>query len=180
MPSAALIKATLLNSTVPMEDVDDYPNDTTGWGLVKLDNTLYFEGSPRKLFVEDVRNSYGLCTDESREHQVTVEDDEQPLKITLVWTDPPSELEATGTTLINNLNLVVTSPDGNSTYLGNVNFSQGFSQPVSPDTARDDRNNVEMVVVENPVPGVWTITVEVEGVNIEKQGYALVVTGSLS
>ena len=141
---------------------------------------VHFEGSPRKLFVEDVRNYYGLCTDESGEHQITVDDDEQSLKITLVWTDPPSELEATGRTLINNLNLVVTSPDGNSTYLGNVNFSRGFSQPVPPDTACDDRNNVEMVVVENPVPGVWTITVEAESVNIEKQGYALVVTGSLS
>jgi hypothetical protein len=178
-PSAALIKATLLNSTVPMVDVDDYPNNRTGWGLVKLDNTLYLVGSPRKLFVEDVRNSDGLYTEQSRAHQVTVEDYAQLLKITLVWTDPPAKLYATGKTLINNLNLVVTSPDGN-TYLGNVNFNQGFSQPVPPDTARDDLNNVEMVVVENPAPGLWTITVEAEAVNLEKQGYALVITGSLN
>lgn len=178
-PSAALIKATLLNSTVPMENVYDYPNNTTGWGLVKLDNTLYFEGSPRKLFVKDVRNSDGLCSEESHEHQITVGDYALPLKITLVWTDPPSELDATGITLINNLNLVVTSPDGNSTYLGNISFNQGFSQPVDPYTARDYLNNVEMVVIEDPAPGDWTITVEAERVNIEKQGYALVVTGSL-
>lgn len=180
IPSAALIKATLLNSTVPMEDVSDYPNNKTGWGLVKLDNTLYFQDSPRKLFVKDVRNSDGLETGQSHAHQVTVEDYAQPLKITLVWTDPPAELYATGKALINNLNLVVTSPDGNSTYLGNVSFYQGFSEPVSPDTTRDDRNNVEMVVVKNPAPGVWTITIESEAVNIEKQGYALVITGSLS
>ena len=178
-PSAALIKATLLNSTVPMEDVNDYPNNRTGWGLVKLDNTLYFAGGPRKLFVEDLRNSDGLFAEQSRAHYVTVENYAEPLKITLVWTDPPSILPATGKTLINNLNLVVTSPDG-STYLGNVNFNQGFSQPVPPNSARDDVNNVEMVVVENPDPGVWTITVEAERVNIEKQGYALVITGSLS
>jgi len=178
-PSAALIKATLLNSTVPMEDVHDYPNNRTGWGLVKLDNTLFFAGSSRRLFVQDVRNSDGLETGQSQAHQVTIADYPQPLKITLVWTDPPAELYATGKTLINNLNLVVTSPDG-STYLDNGEFAQGFSQPVPPDTARDDRNNVEMVVIENPAPGVWTITVEAEGVNLDKQGYALVVTGSLN
>ncbi len=180
MPSAALIKATLLNSTVPMEDVSDYPNNKTGWGLIKLDNTLYFQGSPRKLCVKDVRNSDGLETGQSHAHQVTVEDYALPLKITLVWTDPPAELYATDKTLVNNLNLVITSPDGNSTYLGNVNFYQGFSQPVPPGTTRDDLNNVEMVVVENPAPGVWTITVESEAVNIGKQGYALVITGSLN
>lgn len=183
-PSAALVKATLLNSTVPMEPILNYPNNKTGWGLVKLNNTLYFAGGPRKLFVEDLWNADGLETGQSRAHQVTVVDYAELLKITLVWTDPPPQLPATGKALINNLNLVVTSPvgtspDGNSTYLGNVNFYQGFSQPVPPDTARDDLNNVEMVVIENPAPGVWTITVEVEGVNIEKQGYALVVTGSL-
>jgi hypothetical protein len=179
-PSGALIKASLLNSTVPMENVSDYPNNRTGWGLVKLDNTLFFKGCPHKLFVADVSNANGLSTGQSCAHQVTVENYAQPLKITLVWTDPPAQLYAAGKTLRNHLDLVVTSPDGNCTYLGNVNFSQGFSLPVPPNTNSDDCNNVEMVIIENPAQGVWTITVEGAAVNFEKQGYALVVTGSLT
>ena len=177
-PTAALVKATLLNSTVPMGNVNNYPNNRTGWGLVRLNNTLHFAGSARKLFVRDVRNTDGLDTGQSQAHNVTVESTTEPLKITLVWTDPPAQLYATGKTLINNLDLIVTSPDG-TTYLGN-DFHQGFSQSVQPNSAPDDCNNVEMVVIQNPAPGEWTITVEAEAVNIERQGYALVVTGSLA
>lgn len=178
-PSGALIKASLLNSTVRMEDGSDYPSNLTGWGLAKLENTLFLADSPRKLFVADVRNSEGLLTGESQAHQINVDSDAQPLKITLVWSDPPAELYATGKTLINNLDLVVTSPDGDSTYLGNVGFDEGFSLPVPPDTSGDDRNNVEMVIVEDPAPGVWTITVKGVAVNFETQGYAVVASGSL-
>jgi len=169
----------LLNSTLPMEDVSDYPNNRTGWGLAKLDNTLFLGTGSRKLFVADVRKSEGLLTGESQTHQVTVNNDAQLLKITLVWSDAPSTLTA-GKTLINNLDLVVTSPDGYSTYLGNVGFDQGFSLPVPPDTYGDDCNNVEMVIIEYPDPGVWTITVKGVTVHIETQGYAVVATGSLA
>ena len=178
-PSGALIKASLLNSTVPMEDISDYPDNRTGWGLVKLDNTLFFDGSPRKLFVADVRNGDGLLSEESHSYQITVDSDSQSLKITLAWTDLPARLYATGKTLVNNLDLVVTSPDGYSTYLGNVYFDRGFSLPVPPDTPGDDINNVEMVIIEYPAPGDWTITVRGVNVSLERQGYAVVASGSL-
>jgi hypothetical protein len=176
-PSAALIKATLLNSTVPMEDVTKYPNNKTGWGLVKLDNTLFFAEGPRNLFIADVRNAGGLDTGQSRAHSITVRSSGQPLKITLVWTDPPAELSA-GKALVNDLNLVVTSPGGAEIYRGNVNFAGGFSQPqVNP--APDDPNNVEMVIVRDPALGAWTVTVEGKAVHVGRQGFALVVSGSL-
>jgi len=177
-PSGALIKASLLNSTVPMEDVANYPNERTGWGLVQLNNTLFLEDSPRQLFIADVRNSNGLLTGESQAYEINVDSYAQPLKITLAWTDPPANLYATGKALVNNLDLVVTSPNGES-YLGNINFSQGFSEPVAPDTIGDDCNNVEMVIIETPAQGVWTITVRATAVNRKRQGYAIVVTGSL-
>jgi hypothetical protein len=179
-PSGALIKASLLNSTVPMEDVTNYPNNRTGWGLVQLDNTLFFAGGPRKLFVADVRNSDGLLSEESHSYQITVDSNSQSLKITLAWTDLPADLYAAGKALVNNLDLVVTSPDGYSTYLGNVYFDRGFSLPVSPDTPGDDINNVEMVIIEYPAPGDWTITVKGANVSLERQGYAVVASGSLA
>jgi hypothetical protein len=175
LPSAALIKATLLNSTVPMENVTVYPSDRTGWGLVKLSNTLFFKGRPRNLFFEDVYKAAGLETAQCRVSEVQVTRNDEPLKITLVWSDPPATIGA-GKALVNNLNLIVTSQDGN-VYRGN-NFSGGFSS--SQPAGADDHNNIEMVIINNPVLGTWSLTVEGAVVNIGKQGYALVVTGSLS
>jgi hypothetical protein len=101
----------------------------------------------------------------------------EPLKITLVWTDPPAEGSA-GKALVNDLNLVVTSPGGREIYRGNANFVKGFSQPQTTPVA-DDPNNVEMVIVKDPEPGAWTARVEGRAVHIGRQGYALVASGSL-
>jgi hypothetical protein len=178
-PSGALVKATLLNSTVPMEDESKYPNNLTGWGLVKLDNTLFFAGSPRRLFVADVFNADGLDTGQSRAYQITIESNAQPLKITLVWSDPPAGFMV-DPAMVNDLNLLVTSPNGESIFLGNVRIEEGFSQPVPPNTPADSDNNVEMVIVKEPTPGLWTITIECAAANGGSQGYALVATGSLT
>ncbi|HEX8137450.1 MAG TPA: S8 family serine peptidase [Pyrinomonadaceae bacterium] len=178
-PTAALVKATLLNSTVPMESVANYPNGRTGWGLVKLDNTLFFAGGARQLFVEDVLNADGLDAGQSRTHNISVTSQDQPLKITLVWSDPPARVFA-GRASVHDLNLIVTSPGGTDVYLGNANFVDGFSKPRTPSSTPDNKNNVEMVIVQAPAPGLWTITVECVGASMGKQGYALVATGSLA
>lgn len=176
-PSAALIKATLLNSTVRMMDEEDYPNFTTGWGLIKLNDALFLAGAPRKLFIADVRNANGLATWQSHTYNIPVNSSSEPLKITLVWTDPPAQT-STGKALVNDLNLIVTSPGGSEIYRGNTNFVDGFSNP-SANPAADDLNNVERVIIANPAAGAWRVTVEGKAVNIGKQGYALVLTGSL-
>ena len=119
----------------------------------------------------DVRNASGLTTGKSQVHSIQVKDNSELLKITLVWTDPAALLGA-GKALVNDLDLVVTSPRG-TTYRGNANFSGGFSQP-QPDPVAADTNNVEMVVVANPDPGTWTVTIEGRAVNVGQQGYALV------
>jgi Subtilase family len=178
-PTGALVKATLLNSTVLMESAAVYPNGNTGWGLVKLDNTLFFAGGARRLFVEDVLNADGLEAGQSRAHDITVTSPDQPLKITLVWSDPPGQVFA-GKALVHDLNLIVTSPGGTDVYLGNVNFVNGFSTPRTPTSTPDANNNVEMVIVRDPEPGLWTITVECVEANLGKQGYALVATGALA
>ena len=175
VPSGALLKATLLNSTIDMTGIAGYPSAQEGWGLLRLSNVLYFSGSPRKLHVWDVRNADGLTTGESRAYHVYVGGNTQPLKVTLVWTEPPASA-GSATPVVNDLDLVVTSPSGAQTYIGN-DFSGGVSVPNSG-AAADDTNNVEMVLVNNPAPGHWTITVNATAVNVGNpgQGYALVVT----
>jgi hypothetical protein len=172
-PSGALLKATLLNSTLNMTGVGGYPSNNEGWGLLRLDDVLTFPGSPRVLAVWDRRHADGLSTGEKRTEHVDVVSGRGPLKVTLVWTEPPGAAGADNP-MVNDLNLRVTSPDGRQTFLGN-NFVAG--QSVVGGT-RDTQNNVEVVVVPSPMTGKWSITVAAARVAVgdPAQGYAVVAT----
>jgi M6 family metalloprotease-like protein len=96
--------------------------------------------------------------------------------VTLVWADAPGAAGA-ARSQVNDLDLTVTSPDGTQTFLGN-SFVGGVSVTGG---AADADNNVEMVLVNAPAPGVWTITVTPTNVTVGNpaQGYALVATADM-
>jgi hypothetical protein len=175
-PSGALLKATLLNSTIDATGITGYPSNREGWGLVHLDNVLYLPSSMRKLLVSDIRNANGLSTGNSHVHHVSIGNSLIPLKVTLVWSDPPGAPNSANP-IVNNLDLEVISPDGTQTFLGNIFASGESSTGGLPDTV----NNVEMVLVNKPAPGEWTIRIVGTQVNVGNpgQGYALVVTGEI-
>ena len=90
----------------------------------------------------------------------------QPLKITLCWTDPPgtvptADVDVNVAALVNDLDLRVTQ-GANTYYPWKLN-------PASPGTAAtrngdNDRDNVEQVLVDNPVAGaIYTIRVTHKG-----------------
>jgi len=174
IPSGALLKATLLNGTLDMAGTAGYPSTTEGWGMIRLDDSLFFSGDPRNLRVWDVRNASGLATGESRDYTATVAANGQPLKVTLVWTEPPGSA-GSANPVVNDLNLTVISPNGMSTFLGNNFNAAGVS---ATGGAADTLNNVEQVLINTPVVGTWTIRVTAATVNVGApgQGYALVVT----
>ena len=177
VPSGALIKAALVNGTLNMTGVAGYPNNTEGWGLLRLEDVLAFAGSPLSTRVWDFRNVDGLTTGQQHEHHIDVASNAQRLKITLVWTEPPGPLNATAT-MVNDLDLEVVSPGGAQLFRGNV-FAAGVS--TTGGTA-DSANNVECVLVNAPVAGDWTIRVRATAVNVGNpgQGYALVATADLT
>jgi hypothetical protein len=176
-PSGALVKATLLNSTVDMTSVPGYPSNTEGWGLLRLTNTLFFAdaGAPQ-LLVQDIFNAGGLQTGESHIYDIAVRDDSRPLKVTLVWSDDAATLPA-ARPLVNDLDLIVISPD-NKMFLGNNFDADGLS---TEGGEADAINNVEMVIRNQPLRGAWRITVRCAAANglTKVQGYALVVTAAL-
>lgn len=173
VPTGQLIKATLVNSAADMTGVAGFPNITEGWGRVLADNALYFAGDTASLVVRELRNSApdALETGDARSLGVSPQSG-QPLKVTLCWADVAGEDNAAFAP-VNDLDLVVTSPGG-VTYRGNV-FSGGES---APGGESDLANNLEQVLVTAPEPGVWEVRVEGAGVNVGRQGYALVVTGA--
>lgn len=168
--SAALVKATLINSAVDLLDENNdgandndfpIPNSHEGWGRVDLnaatDNTAQF-----------VENTAGLATNGSVSYPYTVVAG-APLRITVVWSDRAASANAS-VALVNDLDVVVTGPGGVQ-YLGNT-FSGGWS---ATGGSADRRNNVENVYVQNPAAGTWTI--QVRGFNVPNgpQPFALVV-----
>lgn len=170
IPSAALLKAMLVNSALSLPNYPS-PSNKAGWGRVCVDSVLFIEDDLRKLTLWD--DTIGINTGEEREFKVGVSNFEEPLKITLVWTDYPPEMSASKK-LVNDLNLRVYSPKG-VVYLGNQ-FKDGFSIPGGEP---DNINPVENVWVQKPDPGNWTIKVKGSNVPFGPQPFALVITGAL-
>ncbi|MBD3286791.1 S8 family serine peptidase, partial [candidate division WOR-3 bacterium] len=171
-PSAALLKATLINSVETDYGSNHVPDDNVGWGRPNLDNALYFPGDARKLVVADYDE--GLETGTQFTGSVSVEADDVPLRITVCWMDFPA-VESASPALVNDLNLEVVSPSG-KTYRGN-NFSENLSVE---DGNYDVRNTVENVFVDSPEEGEWSIHVHGNNVPIGPQPFALVVTGNIA
>lgn len=167
---AAVVKAIIVNGAHPSITGSTIPDNNTGWGRVCLDDALYLSGDVRKLWV-----TYdSVSTGQYDEFTVTVNDQSEPLKITLVWTDYPATAGA-NPTIVNNLDLRVTSPNA-TVYLGNV-YSGGQS---APGGTADNRNLEENVRRNVPEMGNWTI--RVTGTNVpsgSRQPYAVVVSGGL-
>jgi hypothetical protein len=123
-PSAALIKATLLNGAFDMspgqygsgatQEIPDppRPDNVQGWGRVDLENSI-FPAAPKVLKFED--ETGGLTTNESDVYEFEVNDGSEPLKATLVWSDYPGS-PAAGGGLVNDLDFSIIDPSGTVYY----------------------------------------------------------------
>ncbi|GGJ75113.1 hypothetical protein GCM10010123_01360 [Pilimelia anulata] len=169
--SAALVKATLVNSATDLLDEDGdgrddnrhpVPNIHEGWGLANLDRAT----AGTAVWLDE---GAALDTGAVREYRVIARPD-VPMRITLAWTDPAAKVNA-ATTLVDDLDLEVTGPDG--TRLGNV-FASGWS---TTGGSADRRNNLENVYVRAPAAGTYTVRVRGANVPLGPQTYALVMDG---
>jgi hypothetical protein len=172
-PSAALIKATLLNSTKSMAGTGagPVPDACQGWGRVLLEDALYFTGQARRLIASDDPGFPQGGAGQDRTFTVEVAAG-QSLRATLAWSDFPST-PAASVNLNNDLDLEVSGPSG--TFLGNV-FAAGQS---TTGGTPDRLNNVEQVILTAPVPGTYTITVRAFNVPSSAQPFALAVSGGV-
>jgi uncharacterized membrane protein YgcG len=194
-PTAALMKAMVINSGVSMTGVDNtggpispIPSHEQGWGRIRLDQSLVFADGTRKLMVDDHRETMAAGATTPVTYTLKAVTAGQPLKVTLTWTDfpgvpdsPPKEQPNVddpstwnAARLVNDLDLTVKGPG--ETYLGNV-FAEGAS---STGGMPDRRNNVEQVLLRAPTDGDYTITVTPFSIVQDGQDFALVVTGTWS
>jgi len=142
-----------------------------------LDNNQYSEGS---ITFHEEEHSY----------KVIIEGNTLSLKATVVWDDYRGDLSI-GKRLRNDLDLVVVSPD-DTEYLPWILYPHGdeyeqwlmledekekFNSPEFRNNAirgKDYINNVEQVVVSNPIAGDWIIKIKGSTVPEAPQTYSLV------
>lgn len=201
--SPALMKALLINGARSVNSAFDFNTTNSvngqGWGLANLTNSIpagsiaasgdgLFTSSSMVLY--DQHPDRALATGQSFTRTVTVAARTQPLRITLVWTDPPGN-PAVGIKLVNNLDLVVTNLDTGEIFVGNgIGGGSIFNAPVEPGSVTFDTvNNVENVylqgLVGQPLGTRYSVTVVARAVNINAvtahpggvvQDYALVIS----
>lgn len=95
------------------------------------------------------------------------------LQATLVWTDYPGSTTA-AKALVNDLDLVITAPDGTQYYGNSSAYNNGHT---CLSNGHDRCNNTETIQISDAIQGQYTVTVT--GYNVPQGGgqpYAIVIT----
>ena len=187
VPSPALVKAALINSADELDESNGgpgpIPNNDEGWGRINLENiiTTNFNSAPR--FYQYLDQTVLLTNSQVYSQHIFVEGPDQPLKVTLAYTDVPG-FPGANPALVNDLDLEVVGPDG-TLYRGNQ-FGAGESVPNPPSS--DKLNNVEGVFILHPAPGDYLVRVQASKIVQDAltntaaidQDFALVASGDLT
>jgi Subtilase family len=164
LPSSSLVKALLINAA---DDVGSNGIDfITGYGNMNSYRSLqtllagnYIEGS--------------VSQDEERNYTLSVPANTKNLKITVVWNDKAA-LPNAATALANDLDIVVQDPNNFSWLPWVLNTSPTASALSSvPSKAVDHLNNVEQILVENPVTGDHVVTVRGFDISSDTQHFSI-------
>lgn len=183
-PSAALVKAVLLASARNMTGSGTRgarPNADQGFGRLTLDDALWFsaDGPAQRLEILDDRNSTtGFSTAGVEQTFTFGTKGPGAVKLMLVWTDAPGTPGA-ATALVNDLDLVVTTADGQS-YAGNAGFVDGWT--ATPSDVADRLNNKEAVFLASAPPGPVTVKVRANSlgdVAAHPQDFSLIALATL-
>ena len=146
-PLPSTLKAILLHTAEDLNNTG--PDYTTGWGRVNA--TAAIESVKNKNFLE----SNITVQNETDEYEIFVPAGQGEIKATLVW-DDPAGTRYSNTDLINFLHLYLVSPNGSYHYP----WALDPNNPHLPATNNVDTiNNVQQVLVQNPVQGIWTMYV---------------------
>lgn len=125
------------------------PDYQFGYGIVQARETI--DRMRTRSLVEEK-----IAQGESDSYFLIVPNGDSLMKATLVWDDYPGTANA-DPVLVNDLDLVVTDPEGTRHYPWTLDPDNPADDSVRND--EDHRNNIEQVQVESPVEGLWAINV---------------------
>ncbi len=162
---APLLKASLLNTA---EDIGNPgPDFTYGWGRVNALRALRTLEESRYL-------SDSIAQGGQNTHSITVPAGTTALRAMLYWADPGGT-PAAAVSLVNNLDFTVSDLSTsiwNPWVLDATPLAASLSAPAVRGV--DSLNNMEQVVVSNPAPGTYTLTVNGSAIPFGQQRYYIV------
>jgi serine protease AprX len=162
-PAAATVRAMLINTAFRYDfagGVSDMTRFRQGWGVPRLDR-LY--KARQGMFILD--QSIPLQVGQAADFLYTVPPGARELDATMAYRDVPGTTSAL-LHRVNDVTLVATSPGG-ITYWGNAGLVDGNVS--IPGGGPDNKNVVENVLIPDPEPGTWTITVYASEVNADSR-----------
>jgi hypothetical protein len=177
-PSSSLVKAVLINGDIAMESLQSSqtsnsalsnpPDNIQGFGLVRLRDSL----NTANDFSLIVFDSMPIEEDQYFTQKITIISNAKPVRITLVWTDPPPT-PGSVQILVNDLD-VIAKLDGSD----NLYYPNGL-------TSRDTLNNVERIEIPaSDLQAGQVYIIQVYGKSLSSfypvQNFSLVVSGVFS
>ena len=170
-PSAALLKATLVNGTEWLTGPDSTakasgkPNFHQGHGRVCMTRTIpnLLRSGLQLRFVDDWKTFQFARTGQRKRYQFNLPEGAPDLRICMAYTDAPAR------SLQNNLNLIVQHVPSKKTFLGNAELPDALTLP-------DPDNNLETIRIDNPPAGTYFIQIVAANLLKPPQDFALVVT----
>ena len=196
--SPALMKALIINGARSVNGRYDLQVqkelNIQGWGLANLTNSIpmglkdgKMTNSPVQFVDQSATNA--LATGETRSWRLSISPEalENPLRITLVWTDPPGNPNA-AIKLVNDLDLIVTNRENGQVFFGNdIRSESDWNLPSTTEMpgTNDVVNNVENVFLSQAMGTNIDVAVFARRVNVNAvtqqtnrvaQDFALVVS----
>jgi len=173
--SSATLKALLIHSAEEAGPANG-PDAQFGWGLINAKRAATY--ITMDTFNDDVisTDTYSGLTIEKQIYSNEL----QPIKVTIVWTDPPGGMTFPGDInfntpkLVNDLDLKILK-DGETFYPWTLNPSNPLE---AINTTENHLDNVEQVYIPSPTEGTYTVHIDHDGTLTDGyQKFSLIVTG---
>lgn len=168
------LKALMIHTTDEAGPADG-PDAEFGWGLINAKRAA--ELITLDAFNQDVLTTHVLNEGGTFERQI-YSDGTEPLRVTIVWTDPAGEIRECSDgfpRLVNDIDLSLT--DGNITYFP---YRLDSRNPTGPafNNGKNFLDNVEQVYLPTSQEGYYTININHVGIlTNSSQAFSMIVTG---
>ncbi len=172
---ASTVKGLIIH-TADEAGIADGPDYKFGWGLMNTKNAALRISEDETINVIDE-----VVLNEGDVYEMILNvDGTEDVKVTICWTDVPgipvsAQLDPTDPMLVNDLDLKVTFSD-NTYYPWKLNPQSPGS--IATNDSENDVDNVEVVFIESPAAGDYTITVDHDG-NLSggSQVFSIIISG---
>ncbi len=165
-PSAALMKALLCETASDLGAPG--PDSIYGFGIVNAAAAVELIDLRKDInttpFVEG-----NLNNGDSQTFTISVPPNVPFLKTTFCWMDPGGN-PASAKALVNDLDMLLTDPNGTSYFPYSLNAASAASPATN--TGPNTVDPIEQTIVTNPVAGVWTVKLSGTSVPSGPQSYA--------